>query len=56
LGEEVVENGSFQDHMVGEEVIKEVFGDPVKWKGMMKDLFSSHMGRRRDDENVYCCG
>jgi hypothetical protein len=38
-----------QDKVIEEEVMNEIFGDHVKWKGMMRTLFSSHMSRRRGD-------
>jgi hypothetical protein len=46
-----VKNSPFQDQVVGEEVVKEVSGDPMKWKGVMRKLFSDHVGRRRGGEN-----
>jgi hypothetical protein len=42
--EEVTDSDHFQDHVAGE-VTKEVFGDHVKWKGVMRTLFSGHMDR-----------
>jgi hypothetical protein len=53
FGEEVVENGPFKDQVVQKEVMEEVFGDPVKWKGVMRKLFSSRRGKRRGDEKVF---
>jgi hypothetical protein len=38
-----------QDQVVEEEVMKDVFGDHVRWKRVSKTLFSGHMGRRRGD-------
>jgi hypothetical protein len=51
LGEEVMENSSFQGQMLGEQVTEEVFGDYAMWKGVMRD-FSGVMGSRRGDEKV----
>jgi hypothetical protein len=36
--------------VVGEDVTKEVFGDYVKWKGVMRMLFSGQVDSRRGDE------
>jgi hypothetical protein len=34
-------------------VTEDFFRDPVKWKGVLGKLFSSHVDRRRGDENVF---
>jgi hypothetical protein len=36
IGEEVTDSSPSQDKVVGGEVTKEVFGDHLKWKGVMR--------------------
>jgi hypothetical protein len=44
---------SFQDPVVGEEVTKSFRRSYVKWKGVLRTLFSGHVGRRRGDEKLF---
>jgi hypothetical protein len=36
------DSGPFRDQVVGEEVMKEIFGDHVNWKGVMRTFWRPH--------------